>query len=141
MAGVLLRRRTEDEQFLRDGFPIPCVVMDQGTERAVGHFVMDAVADARRTQGRHEKLEAYHQSRQPHSFSLSVFWDFGSLYLTLSLCEDVAAFLVPAVAAAANSASTTLRRHIRQQALHSHLAVFPVEQGCSTFKHFSSGFP
>ena len=43
---------------LRDGSPIPCVVRDQGTERdrerAVGHFVMDAVAGARGTLGRHE---------------------------------------------------------------------------------------
>ena len=43
------------------------------------------------------KLEAYHQSRQPHSFSLFplMFWDFGSLY------QGVVASFWPAVAAVA----------------------------------------
>ena len=43
--------------------------MNQGTERAVVYLVMDAVAGARWTR---MKLEAFHQSRQPQPFSLSV---------------------------------------------------------------------
>ena len=34
--------------------PIQCVVMDLGTERVVGDFVMNAVAGARRAPGRHK---------------------------------------------------------------------------------------
>ena len=74
-------RTTQDEPRpeLRDVSLVPCVVMNQGTERAVVHFVMNAVAGARQTPG-----WRYHQSCQPQSFSLwsSVFWDFGSFYLT-----------------------------------------------------------
>ena len=60
------------------------------------YVAMDAVAAPAGLRGS-IKLEAYHQSRQPHSFSLSplMFRDFGSL------CQGVAASLWPAVAAAA----------------------------------------
>ena len=46
--------------------------MDQGKERAVVYFVMDAVAGARPGLLGGIKLEAYHLSRQPLFFSLSV---------------------------------------------------------------------
>ena len=64
---------------------VPCFVMHQGTERQrdVAHFVMDAVAGARRTRGRHKTGGAPPKPPATISLSLSpaVFWDFGSLYL------------------------------------------------------------
>ena len=60
----------------------PCVVMDQGTERAVVYFVMDAVAGARRTPGRHETGGVPPKSPATTLLALwpSAFWDFGSLH-------------------------------------------------------------
>ena len=65
--------------------------MHQGSERTV-------VCDGRSGSAA-LKLEAYHQSRQPHSFSLFplMFWGFGSLY------QGVAASWKPSVAAADKS--------------------------------------
>ena len=40
------RRSRRGRVPLRDGAPIQCAVMNQGTERAVAYFVMDAVAGA-----------------------------------------------------------------------------------------------
>ena len=56
--------------------------MDQGTERAVVHFVMDAVAGARWTPGRHETGGVPPKSPATNLLSLwpSAFWDFGSLH-------------------------------------------------------------
>ena len=45
--------------------------MDQVTERAVVDSLMDAVDGARRTRGG-LKLEAFHQSRQPHSLPVAL---------------------------------------------------------------------
>ena len=42
------QRRTENSR-LRDASPVPCFVTNQGTERAVLTFVLDAVAGVRRT--------------------------------------------------------------------------------------------
>ena len=62
--------------------PVPCVVMDRGPERAVAHFVMNAVAGARRTPGRQETGGAPPKSPATILLSLlpSLFWDFGSLF-------------------------------------------------------------
>ena len=55
--------------------------MIQGTERTVVHFVMNAVAGARWTPGRHETGGV--PPKPPATILLSVlpyvFWDFGSL--------------------------------------------------------------
>ena len=45
---------------LRDASPVPCVVTNQGTERAVVHFVMNAVAGARRFPRRRTTKAASH---------------------------------------------------------------------------------
>ena len=58
-----------------------CVVMDQGTERWVVDFPMDAVAGARRTLGRPKTGGV--PSKPPATVLLSVpsvFWEFGSFY-------------------------------------------------------------
>ena len=55
--------------------------MDQGTERVVDDFVMDAVAGARRTPWRHKN--GGETPKPPATIRLSVapvFWDFGSFY-------------------------------------------------------------
>ena len=56
--------------------------MDQVTERAVVYFVMDAVAGARRTPGRHKTGGV--PPKPPATLLLSLwpsaFWDFGSLH-------------------------------------------------------------
>ena len=118
---------------LRDGSTFQCFVMHQGLERTVVYVAMDAVAGARRTSGRHKTGGVPPKPPATISLSLlpSVFWDFGSFYLkALRLlrqrkyrCSDrfcpigarcllhVAASLVPTVAATANSAIPTLRRH------------------------------
>ena len=57
-------------------------MIDQGTERAVVYLVMDAVAGARRTPGRHETGVVPPKSPATTLLSLwpSAFWDFGSLH-------------------------------------------------------------
>ena len=90
-----------------------CVVTDQGTERAVVKIVMNDVAGARRTPGRHKTGGVPPKPPATIHLSLSllpsVFWDFGSLNQTrcgvilasCCGCTDVAASLVPTAAAAA----------------------------------------
>ena len=67
---------------LRDASAIPCVMMNQGTERAVVNFVMDAVTGAHHTPGRHKTGGVPPKPPATVLLSLlpSVFWDFGSLY-------------------------------------------------------------
>ena len=81
--------------------------MDQGTERAVVYLVMDAVAGARRTPGRHETGGVPPKSPATTLLSLwpSAFWDFGSLYQR----RRGVIFFLRAVAAAVSS-SLSLRR-------------------------------
>ena len=107
---------------LRDGSTVPRFVVYQGSER---HCVLcDGCSGWRPPDsGGGTKLDAYHQSCQPHSSSLFplMFWDFGSFHLVAlrrpsgqllrQRQVDVAASSVPTVAAAANSAIPTLRSH------------------------------
>ena len=78
-----LRRTSTAKCSLKvSSWPDPYVVMDQGTERAVVYFVMDVVAGARRTLGRHKTGGV--PPKPPATLLLSlwplVFWDFGSLH-------------------------------------------------------------
>ena len=63
----------------------PCVVTDQGTERTVVNFVMDAVAGARRTPGRHKTGGV--PPKPPATTLLSLLppglLGFGSLFRTM----------------------------------------------------------
>ena len=68
-------------QDVRDASPVPCFVSNQGTERAMDNFVVDAVADTRRTPERHDTGGVPPKPPATILLSLwpSVFWDFGSL--------------------------------------------------------------
>ena len=115
---------------LRDGYTVLYFVVHLGSERIVVYAAMDAMAGARRTPGRWRRTTKA-ASHTPSLYPPFVFWDFGSLY------QGVAASFWPAVVAAANAASATLRRqNVSAVAAQTAILHLPRERGSTDRSRF-----